>query len=124
MRLVDEMFELGDITALERDVLNWLLEEGYARAEYGFSAVSINEVSNGTGHVVNVLRGVISSLNQKGFTYHDDEDLEISGIYMIRAEDKLYMLDDDFENNWKSDMEYHNNVVIELNGETGRWEWH
>ena len=122
MRLVDELFELGDITALERDVLNWLLEVGYDRAEYGFSAVSINEVSNGTGHPVNVLRGVISSLNQKGFTFHDDEDLEISGIYMIRAEDKLYMLDDDFEKNWKSDMEYHNNLVNEFSRYTRRMD--
>lgn len=123
MRLVDELFELGEITTLERDVLNWLLEVGYDRAEYAFSAVSIENVSNGTGHTVNVLRGVISSLNQKGYTFHDEEDLEISGIYMIRATDQLYMLDDNFEQNWKDDMEYHNNVVIEFNGETGRWEW-
>lgn len=123
MRLVDELFEFGDITALERDVLNWLLVDGYYGAEYAFSAVSIENVSQGTGHTVNVLRGVISSLIQKGYVFHDVEDLEISGIYMIRATDKLYMLDDDFDRKWKDDMEYHNNVSIEFNGETGRWEW-
>lgn len=123
MRLVDELFEIGDITALERDVLNWLLEVGYEYAEYAFSAVSIENVSQGTGHTVNVLRGVISSLIQKGYIFHDEEDLEISGIYMIRATDELYMLDDNFERNWKYDMEYHHNGSVEFNNETGRWKW-
>lgn len=123
MRLVEELFEFGDITALERDVLNWLLVDGYYGAEYAFSAVSIENVSQGTGHTVNVLRGVISSLIQKGYIFHDEEDLEISGIYMIRAEDKLYMLDDNFESRWKDDMEFHHGYSLGRNEETGRWEW-
>jgi hypothetical protein len=58
------MITINNLTALEKQALQAIANEMYA--EYGFSDIGATEVSKATGIPMKSLRGVISSLVQKG----------------------------------------------------------
>lgn len=62
------------VTQLEKTVLEALANQMYA--ELGFSDVGINEISRSTKLENKVLRGVASSLIQKGFLFIDEREDE------------------------------------------------
>lgn len=64
------MITITNLTALESKVLQAIANEMYA--ELGFSDVGATEISTATDIAMNSLRGVLSSLVQKGYISIED----------------------------------------------------
>ena len=68
------MITITNLTALESTALQAIANEMYA--ELGFSDVGATEISTATGIAMNSLRGVLSSLVQKGYISIEDRSHE------------------------------------------------
>jgi predicted transcriptional regulator of viral defense system len=95
---VQNAVDKGELTQLEGKMIDWLLSDGYY-AEKHFSDVDVTDVAKGISVSVNSAKGILGSLVKKGYLFTDT--IEESGYDIIYANEKCYLLDDDYEDNWK-----------------------
>lgn len=78
--------EVTGLTEMETLVLSTLINMLY---EPGFSDVDVADLSDATGIDKKVIRGVVSSLVQKGYVYIDDNN---AGYKLVYLNEKHYDL--------------------------------
>jgi DNA-binding MarR family transcriptional regulator len=88
----------GELTISEAKVMNYLMTNGYY-AEYMFSDLTVEDISNEVDINVKNLRGVISSLVKKKYLWVSEREGEIPPL--VYATKAGYMLSDEWESRWK-----------------------
>jgi hypothetical protein len=77
-----------NLTAMEAKVLDSLISMLYA--EEGFSDVDANDLSQDTGIPTRKIRGVLSSLVQKGYVFIDDPGAGFQIVYLANEKYHLH----------------------------------
>ena len=94
-----------NLTELEEKTLQALIDGLYA--EPGFSDVIAKDLSKETGIEMKKIRGVISSLNQKGIVEIEDHKNNSSGHTFIHLDQDFWYLHPDQE--WKDWYNHYQN---------------
>lgn len=84
---MNELIAKENLTAMEAQVLESLISQLYA--EPGFSDVDANDLSQDTGIPTRKIRGVLSSLVQKGYVFIDDPGAGFQIVYL--CDEKHYL---------------------------------
>jgi len=92
-----------NLTVLEKQTLQVFIDDLYA--EPGFSDVSPQDLSRSTGIAMRSLRGVLSSLTQKGYIYIEDKR------YLGTDDDIVYLKPFGYHLHpeWKTDIPWNSN---------------
>lgn len=85
---MNQLIAQENLTAMEAQVLDSLICELYA--EPGFSDVDAKDLSQITGIPTRSIRGVLSSLVQKGYVWIDDPGVGIQIVYLAREKYHLH----------------------------------
>lgn len=84
---MNQLIAQENLTVMEAQVLESLI--GMLYAEPGFSDVDAKELSQITGISTRSIRGVLSSLVQKGYVFVDDPGAGVQIVYL--ANEKYYL---------------------------------
>jgi DNA-binding MarR family transcriptional regulator len=95
---IKKALDRGELTILEAKVMNYLMTDGYY-AEYMFSDLTVEDISNAINKDTKTTRGVIGSLVKKKYLWVSEREGEIPPI--VYATKAGYMLSDEWESRWK-----------------------
>ena len=84
---MNQLIAQENLTAMEAQVLDSLISMLYA--EEGFSDVDAKDLSTDTGIPTRSIRGVLSSLVQKGYVFIDDPGAGFQIVYL--SSDKYHL---------------------------------
>ena len=85
---MNQLIAQENLTAMEAQVLESLISQLYA--EPGFSDVDAKELSQITGISTRSIRGVLSSLVQKGYVFIDDPGAGVQIVYLAHEKYHLH----------------------------------
>lgn len=85
---MNQLIAQENLTAMEAQVMESLI--GLLYAEPGFSDVDANDLSQDTGIPTRSIRGVLSSLIQKGYIFIDDPGAGFQIVYLCNEKYHLH----------------------------------
>ena len=85
---MNQLIAKENLTAMEAEVMDSLISQLYAEA--GFSDVDAKDLSKDTGIPTSKIRGVLSSLVQKGYVWIDDPGCGYQLVYLATEKYHLH----------------------------------